>query len=510
MTYIPTRAPGLTLWDGAICLYLALPTLVFCTWFRPAVAALLVAAVVCGLIFSLKQVQWTRGELPSRTVGWLALLSIAWVSLGGAGHFFYANFDWLTRDAILRDLAHTGWPPSYPTTEAHPLILRAPLGYFLPAAVVGALAGLHAADMMLFAWTSLGFFLLLAAAMPLFTTTKQRVVCLLVLLLFSGMDLAGYALVRGAIPVPGEHLEWWAGFAQYSANTTLLAWVPNHALPAWLTTIVIIRHWRQRELAMVAPVFGACVPLWSPLAALGTVPFFLAGIDWRRDLPQLLRARVFLPLALVALVSARYLSIGSQHIPGGWLLALASREDVVLNLYLLLCLLEFGLLCMVLARLRAFGLQVAIAAALLCVLPLYRFGYGNDIVMRASIPALLVLAIASAKALVSPGPRIWRGTLATLLAIGALGALQEPIRALLGQRWQPTGLSLVEVSERLTGGRGEAAMPTTYVSHLDQPDLAWMLRDPSQVTRAEAATAASTAGDGTKPTRRANGDAADQ
>lgn len=476
--------------DAAICLYLALPTLVFCAWFEPAIAVVLAATLCYGLFQTLKSTDWSRADLGAASRAALALLALAWVSLGGAGHFFYANFDWVTRDAILRDLSLAGWPPSYPTTGPDPLIMRAPLGYYLPAAVVGSWGGIHAADMALWVWTSLGFYLLLLAAVSLFQTRRQRILCALLLLGFSGMDLAGYALTRGSLPQVAEHIEWWAGFAQYSANSTLLFWVPNHALPAWLATILILRHWRQPDLARIAPLLGSCVPLWSPLAALGTLPFFLGGIDWRRDLRDLLAPRIFLPLAAVAMVSARYLTIGAEHIPSGWLLAVA-RDELVTNLYLLLCLLEFGLLCMVLARLRGFDLKVAIAVLLLCLLPLYRFGYGNDVVMRASIPALLVIALAAVRPLADSGPLAWRGTLALILAIGGLGAAQEPLRAVLWPRWSLTGLSLVEVAERITGARGEAALPSTYVAHLRQPDLRRMLRTPTPIPPTAAAVPAS-------------------
>ena len=475
------KGASLGLFDVAICIYLALPSLVFCSWFKPPIAALLALALAYGAYQTLKGTEWRRTNLSRAPLAWLALLSLAWVSLGGAGHFFYANFDWFTRDAILRDLSLAGWPPSYPTTDAAPLILRAPLGYYLPAALVGTWGGIQAADIALWLWTSVGFFLLLGAAVTMFATSRQRVICTILVVGFSGMDLAGYALTRGTLPRVTEHIEWWAGFAQYSANSTLLFWVPNHALPAWLTTILILRHWRQPALARIAPLLGSCVPLWSPLAALGTLPFFLAGIDWRRDLASLLSQRALLPLATVALVSARYLTAGAEHIPSGWLFAYADQGNQVLNLYLLLCLLEFGLLCMVLARLRSFDLRVAIAAIVLCLLPLYKFGYGNDIVMRASIPALLVLAMATVRPLTSSGPLAWRGTLGAILAIGGMGAMQEPLRAVLWPRWEPTGLSLVEVAERITRERGESALPTTYVTHLRQPDLRSMLRAPSPV-----------------------------
>lgn len=484
-TAVPTRQSGLTFFDVAICLYLAAPVLVFCLWFKPPFAILLAILSGASMTQALAGARWRELELRPRFLLLLAAIALVWVALGGGGHFFFANHDWLTRDAVLRDLALTGWPPSYPTANAAPLILRAPIGYYLPASLVGKAWGLNAADLALYVWTSVGFFLTLAGAVRLFVKPFQRTICLLLLLLFGGMDLPGHVMFWRAIPEWGQHLEWWSGFAQYSSNSTLLFWVPNHAIPAWLTTLLILRHWRMPELARIAPLLGSCVPFWSPLAALGSVPFFLVGIDWRRHAWTLLSMRRFLPSALVALVCARYLTMGAAHIPGGWLFDGTERGDAFANVYAVFCLLEFGILSLVLLRLRAFGLAQAVAALILCLLPLYRFGYGNDFVMRASIPALLVLALASVDALTKPGNPLWRGVLAAVLMIGAAGASQEPVRALLLQTWKPTGMTLQEVSERVTPEKGEAALPHTYVTHLQDAGAARVLRTPSRVSSSQ-------------------------
>ena len=486
---VPTRQAGLSLLDVATGAYLALPVLAFCMWFKPVFAMGLAAMLCYGFHRAVSGADWRRLDLPIPVLAALALLALAWVSLGGAGHFFYANHDWLTRDAVLRDLSLTGWPPSYETSQAAPLILRAPLGYYLPASLAGAAWGIHFANMALYVWTSLGFFLVLAGAVSLFETSRQRILCTALLLLFGGLDLPGQVMLWRTVPELGQHLEWWSGFAQYSSNSTLLYWVPNHALPAWLAMLLILRHWRKPELAGIAPLLGSCVPFWSPLAAIGSLPFFLLGIDWCRDFRKIASLRTLLPSAFVALVCARYLTMGSAHIPGGWLFDGSNKGEAFLSLYAVFCLLEFGILAMVLLRLRAFGMAQTLAVIVLCLLPLYRFGYGNDFVMRASIPALLVLALATVRPLASAGPPVWRGALALVLAFGALGAAQEPIRALLLDRWEPTGMTLQEVSERVTPARGEAALPRTYVTHLDPPDMLAVMRPHSLVSSTLSAAA---------------------
>ena len=63
--------------------------------------------------------------------------------LGGQGHIFYAAEDWLTRDAVLADLAAMPLP-AYPW-NGETWILRAPLGMYVLPGAVGRLASLGAA-----------------------------------------------------------------------------------------------------------------------------------------------------------------------------------------------------------------------------------------------------------------------------------------------------------------------------------------------------------------------------
>src|SRR3989338_9164181 len=95
-------------------LYLTLPTLIFFVgFFRPAIGIMLAALTIIGLVYVFKL----------RTGGWhitspgrLAIVigvALIWASLGGAGHFFYANSDWIVRDVVLRDLVVSDWPPTY-------------------------------------------------------------------------------------------------------------------------------------------------------------------------------------------------------------------------------------------------------------------------------------------------------------------------------------------------------------------------------------------------------------
>jgi hypothetical protein len=485
---IPER--GLSLLDALICLYLVLPLLLFCTWFKWPVAIGLGLLACYGFVHALPGVQWRRVELGRRAIGLIAVVALAWAALAGLGHFFYANVDWVVRDAVLRDLVETPWPPMYDVdvASAAPQILRAPVGFYLPAAALGSVLGLRCADILLYLWAAFGFALVLWAAATLFATRRERVSCVVLMLLFGGLDLVGFALVRGHLPAVGQHIEWWASFAQYSSNSTLMFWVPNHALPAWLGLLMALRHWRTRELAGMSLMLAAAVALWSPLSAAGLVPFYLAGLNWRRDVGVVLAPRAGLPFLALAALVARYVTMDTQAIASGWAIDLFPNAMTFWFFYGTFCLLEFGLFALVLLRLRAFDLKLGIAVAILAALPFYHFGPGNDLVMRCSIPALAILALACVKPLAGSPRAFARATLMALLALGALGAAEEPARALLAPRWDLSGKSLAQVSADQSP-RHVAALPANYVGRLVQPGLQALMRTPALVAPGKAASA---------------------
>ncbi len=476
----PTSGSRLSLLDALICTYLALPLLVFCTWFKLPVALGLALLTVYGFHCALAGVQLRAFELGRRTVVVIAVVALAWAAVAGIGHFFYANLDWVTRDAVLRDLAETAWPPQYDVDAGTSLILRAPIGFYLPVAALGSVLGLQAADLLLYLWSAFGFGLVLCAVATLFRTRRERVIGALLMLGFGGLDLLGTLLLHHHWPVPGEHIEWWAAFAQYSSNSTLMFWVPNHALPAWLGLLLVLRHWRTRELARMTLMLAASIPLWSPLSAFGLVPFFLVGLNWRRDLGALLAIRSGLPFIALAGLVARYVTMDTHSIARGWTMDKFASVWMFLFVYGAFCLFEFGFLALLLARLRAFDLKVAVAVALLLALPFFSFGPGNDLVMRSSIPALAVLALAAVRPLAASDRKLSRGLLMLLLGVGAVGAAQEPERAFMTPRWALTGKTLTQVTVDMNPFH-LALMPPNYVGRLNQPGLIALMRTPSQV-----------------------------
>jgi hypothetical protein len=246
-----------------------------------------------------------------------------------------------------------------------------------------------------------------------------------------------------------------------------------------------LRHWRTRELAGMSLMLAAAIALWSPLSAAGLVPVYLAGLNWRRDLGAVLSPRGGLPFLALAALVARYVTMDTQSIASGWTIDTFPNALTFWFYYGSFCLLEFGLFALVLWRLRAFDLPLVIAVAILALLPFYHFGPGNDLVMRCSIPALAILALACVQPLAASPRPFARATLMALLAVGALGAAEEPARALLAPRWDLTGKSLAQASADMSPNHS-TTLPPNYVGRLVQPGLQALMRAPARVTPAPA------------------------
>jgi len=370
-----------------------------------------------------------------------------WTMLGGADHVAFANADWHIRDAVLHDLVSSPWPVGYGVLDDRESLLRAPVAFYLPAALVGKWLGLAAAHVAMGCWTAMGATLFLLQVMSLVPSRPGAVLmAMAVVIMFSGLDIVGNLLNDG----PQfrydwnitTHLEWWAGKFQYSSMTTQLFWVPNHALGGWLSIGLLYRNQRSVAFNSMLPIIVVALALWSPLSALGAVPFMMlrAGMDSFRDRSSALtHPKVWVPAMLVGLVVAGYLILDPTRIPRG--LAVGARNgsaamDLLQQAQFFL--LEAGFIGGAIFAIRR-SAEIALALFILALLPLVYLGPGNDLVMRASIPSLAVLTIGACRALAeAPAHKAAyrkKAVLVGLLLVGAITPVDEIARAVLLPAW---------------------------------------------------------------------------
>ena len=397
--------------------------------------------------------------------------------LGGQTHLFFANDDWLVRDAVLADLVARPWPVEY-ERSGQMLFLRAPLGMYLVPALAGKVGGLGVAHVVLLLQNTVLIATLFYVFASLAQNRAHKAWLLGCFVLFSGWDIIGQAIAEGlgfvgrstAFPA---HLENWNIGLQYSSHVTQIFWVPNHAIAGWACVAGYL-YWRAGRIpaGSFAVIVGLCA-MWSPLAVLGAVPFVArAGF---RDLAfrrLTLRSLAALALATAGLAPVlAYLVTDSQVVARGF----ARIDSLTVTRYTLFVVLEVFPFLVLLCALSLKGTlgrsEVAIVAASLLLIPFYDIGT-VDFVMRASIPALAVLALLV-------GANSWPGAggaravplaIATaFLAIGAVTPVYEIGRALVTPAFAVSRCDIIESVRQSPF----AAIPTystipTYLARTDE------------------------------------------
>ena len=439
--------------------YLGIPVFIFLWgWLKPVWAA---PCIACGM-FTMTATIFCKGTIPASTNNetiikpWQALLFLVGlamiVCISGPGGFGVQNWDWLKHNAILRDLVDKPWPVVYTTAKGE-VGLNYYVAYYLPAAVVGKIAGWEAANTAICIWTVSGCFL--AGLWATLLSGARWWLALAVLILFSGMDFLGISLWRN-FQEPHDWInnfdaEWWPGLWTLPSNLTLIAYAPNQAIAGWLCSALLMDGFRNRPEAY--PLGGTLVfsILWSPFITIGLAA--IAGIwllsrrvnlvvwfkaQWR---PYNLAA---FPLAMVLVLYflSRYVPYEipdslypSKHIidMGAFYFAPAhSGPGAFFAAYFLTVLLEFGplaLLIFLTLRKSPGTDRILLGAALvvLLVVPWFHYGRFNDLVMRISIPALFVLQVTALRTLSKPsvaesvnGKRRLQYAIFFVLALGAL------------------------------------------------------------------------------------------
>jgi hypothetical protein len=371
--------------------------------------------------------------IPIRTLLFALFVALAWLAFSGIGGIGYQRWDFIKHNAVLKTLIDCAWPVRW---SVPPYSFVYYFAWYLPAALVGKAFGWGAAQFALLLWSLLGVVLTLLWVQQL---ARRWFWTLPVMFLFmSGLDLIGYLLLHHNLP-HADQLEWWSHpsgrssafyiVAQYSGSTSLLYYVPQQAIAGWLATALVLHTIYTRSYGEYLPTYFMALLLWSPLAAVGLIPFGLVAA-WRLRVNDYFTAiNIALVPATVTILALFYLSRAFPG-EGGWpVLSDFSARGLPLLLFLAL---EVGVYFVCVAvwirEQTALDKWVAAVALLFLVLcPLYSYGAFNDWVMRSSIPALFVLWILLLRSLENKSIRVlaycaW--------LIGATTALAEIARSL--------------------------------------------------------------------------------
>ena len=429
----------------ASVVFLSIPWFIFLvTWLRPGWAVLLVPLQAYLLVLYIARTSEpasvpaadllpTRDRISAGALLVIIIAALVWTSLSGAGGVGYQNLpDWDNKNAMMNDLVQYPWPIGYPGGQ----VLNFYLALYLPAAVLGRLAGWNAGQWLLYGEVLAGTVLALLWVFS-FSGRLGAAACLL-FLAFGGLDIVGSLLATHNWPGSGIGIEWWSRPLQFSGNTTLLFWVPQHSLPGWLLGALLLDEGaRWRRFTFAGLLVGLCV-LWSPLTTLGLIPAAIAGLAMadRRTLvspANLLYGPLILVLAVAFYAPHRagaVIDVGAVAWQRHYSASGIARTGLFLALEVGAYLVAIAACWKLLERpWRVIAIIVAISSLACVVLP--PIMANGNFAMRMSIPTLLMLFLLVVRILWLEAPGGIRVGLVLCLALGAVSAVQEVTRSIM-------------------------------------------------------------------------------
>lgn len=413
---------------------LALPFFVFSIgwlkWYWSIACVLVIGAC---LYFGLIRDEDHIFEEHAIEISWpvlLAIMTIAlvWVWQSGIGGFWTQSEDFRYRNAIYRDIVLRDWPVIYPAT-GHALVYY--IGYWLVPALLGKLvlfagaeetAAFSIANTALFIWTFFIVMIVFLLVMYTLKVSKGKTQLLVIglFILFSGADVIGsVGYTWNSIDY---HFEWWATDYQFSSFTTCLFWVFNQVLPAWLCFMCIMNEKNIKNYVFLGMMCLFC----APLPFVGVFIFCLYFgvkklLECRKDgiikefIKSIFTVSNILSVIFVFPVVGTYL-LSNAAIKGANALRMNDSAIVIegseaasqnapfssnplINYISFVCI-EFALLMIFMVWKYRKSAVYYVTFASLLIIPLLKIGGKHDFSMRASIPALVMVFILTAKFLI--------------------------------------------------------------------------------------------------------------
>lgn len=426
-------------------IYLILPVIFFFGFYTTAAIAIPSTAF---LIYGISKLRPASAINPSRNlqIALNLIVSAAVIINSGAAGPLYVNGDWYKHYAIFNELANNS------TIAEQSFTLRYYIGaYIVPSFAEKAFG--FSNGIILASWLCIGLFIFLNQLSSLLTFTRLKYIAPFLFLLFSGADLIGYYITkfeRGNI----NHLEWWAGWVEYSSPITSIFWAPQSTIPAWISVAFLIRRPTIEQKLFVSPLIIMSCLLWSPFAAIGIAPFLLLTLAHAKLRTADINVTHLTGVAFLSALVCYYLTFDVDGIPKHWvwnnpcLVGAEGEPCFTVGGYLIFMLLEIFPVCVLaLSSKNSRSPIIYISLCILAFLPLTQLGLYNDLAMNASKPALAALIIGMIISLQGEST-IRRIACAIVVAAGIATPMSESLRAFKLNRHIETSGDITDFVER--------------------------------------------------------------
>lgn len=385
--------------------YLYLPIIIFLlTWINP-VLGYPEAIVVCYLIWQFSA-NHDNTKINFKRI-WIALLVslailLSWALLSGLGGFFLQSFDWQKHNVLLNDLINKPWPVHY-YFKGHDGVISYYIGEYLLPAIIGKIAGFNCSQLFLLIWVVTGLALLVLSIYKWINRQSGWAVLAISfsLIMFAPFiyPLSGIFATwdPGEYSVMGEMGEWFnlSFKAQYTSNISLLRFVFPQFVPVALAVSIWLRNLKNYK---VWGIILAPIALYSTFAfvGLGALMFLSLINDCFHKFNQLSWREVFSNeniLAIIVMITLLlYIACNIvQPKPTNGAMHFAFANVWGHKLAFLTLQGSWIIWTLLLLKYENKNSLLYISSLILFVLPFFKFGAANDLVMRVSIPALLTI-----------------------------------------------------------------------------------------------------------------------
>ena len=393
-------------------LYLYIPVFVFLFGWtnKPVALVTSVAIVFCAarLFRSIRREPADPDALKLNTAVMIfAFVLFIWIGYyAGWGRWVTQTGDWNKHNAVLYDLIGRRWPVLYRNGNEYSM-LSYYIGYYLVPALAGKLThSVRTAEKVMYLWGVSGL-LLVYLNLICCIRARENVMQILsaVMIPFFGIPLWLSELVLKRVSEYNRLGETqWFYYSdeirlQYSNNFTLLAWVVPQVIACWLTVILFLRHREKIEsyLLIMLPSM-----LMGILSFLGIVPLAMAyAVEWgiRNKEVRAFLGKVFSADNLLMLFTQG--SVLLLYYYGN--VFLEKPQELKFRridygpdtwiLFVVFVTVNILIYAVLFWRDHKTDLIYYAVFATLIALPAFSMGKYNDLMMRTSIPGLLMLMI---------------------------------------------------------------------------------------------------------------------
>ena len=378
-------------------IYVILPILIFtigwCNIYTAIVGTVIIIISFYFLYKNAPQIWMPSNKKEIFLLISIFLITLIWVYSSGIGALVFQNLDHNCRNPIYELLVTQSWPVESTNGLA---ILTYYIGFWMPSAGIGKIFNnIQIGYYFQILWATVGIFLFFYYVLA--TLKHKNIFPVLIFIFFSGLDVVGTYLTRGAdvsFLNPITHMEWWYSGFQLSSMTTQLYWVFNQAIPAWIVLMLLYHQKNNKNIILLY----SCMLLHSTLPAIGILPF-VAFWGLKNGLPNneniLLPKNIYSAIksaitfenviggGFIAVISYLYLS---SNVSGGYL-----GYVIPLPLIISFHFLEWGIFVLCIWSYVKNKTLLLIACLMLIFYPLICVGQSADFCMRATIPALVVV-----------------------------------------------------------------------------------------------------------------------